>query len=51
MASTDITWFMEVDAIKKVYAAVGDTFDGEAQGDDGEYESVDDEFLEDINED
>lgn len=39
---TDITWFMEVESIQKIYQAVGDTFEGGAS--DGDY----DDIIEDI---
>jgi len=44
---TDITWFMEVEAIQKIYAAVGQTFIAPSH-DNGDYDSIDDGDIDDI---
>lgn len=44
---TDITWFMDVDAIQKIYSAVGAKFDAAEHADD-DYDVVDDDAIEDI---
>ena len=48
---TDITWFMDVDAIQKIYKEVGDTFDASSvqKNNEDEYDEVDDEIVEEIN--
>lgn len=48
-SGTDITWYMDVAAIQKIYKEVGETFDtSEIQKNEDEYEEVDDEIVEDI---
>ena len=49
---TDLTWFMDVESIKKIYAAVGDTFEpGENEGGNSDYDEVDDDAIDDIDAD
>ncbi|OHS94926.1 hypothetical protein TRFO_38925 [Tritrichomonas foetus] len=48
---SDLTWFMDVESIKKIYAAVGQTFDPGETGGDGDYDEVDDDAIDDIDAD
>ena len=44
---SDITWFMDVDQIQKIYSAVGQKFEA-AEHSNEDYDVVDDEAIEDI---
>ncbi|OHS98715.1 hypothetical protein TRFO_08700 [Tritrichomonas foetus] len=52
-SGSDITWYMDVSAIQKIYKEVGETFDASAvnHDDEVEYDEVDDEVVEDIQDD
>lgn len=48
---TDLTWFMDIDSIKKIYQAVGAEFvpgDGEGGGEEDDYDAVDDDGIDEI---
>ena len=48
-SGTDITWFMDVEAIQKIYKEVGQTFDASSvHHHDADYSEVDDEVVDDI---
>lgn len=48
-SGTDITWFMDVSSIQKIYKEVGQTFDvSSIKHNDQDYDEVDDEVVDDI---
>lgn len=50
-SGTDLTWFMDIEAIQKIYKAVGEEFEGAGAAEDEDYDMVDDDVIDEVQDD